>query len=137
MKTFNSVTLDNCTVVFLLSKYNLEVIRAVAGNDKCADCGSPGKSKNIKDHLLFLNCTVNVETFKRDVNMNSNLSCSLMLSNSAVKGSANNIIHIKINMFVVRFVRATNTFTLLPYSIFSQRMQENNIGVGKLQFITY
>ena len=61
MKTSNSVTLDNCTVVFLLSKYNLEVIRAVAGNDKCADCGSPGKSKNIKDHLLFLNCTVNVE----------------------------------------------------------------------------
>ena len=44
----NSVTLGNCTVVFLLSKHNLEVIRAVAGNDKCADCGSPGKSKILK-----------------------------------------------------------------------------------------
>ena len=50
---------------------------------------------------------------------------SLMLSNSAVKGSANNIIHIQIDLFVVRTVRAT--FTLLSHSIFSRRMQENNV----------
>ena len=48
MKTtgnLNPVTLDNWNVVFLSSKHNLEVIRAVTGNDKCADCGSPGKNK--------------------------------------------------------------------------------------------
>ena len=41
---FLNVISDNIDVLFLFCSI-LEQIRAVAGNDKCADCGSPGENK--------------------------------------------------------------------------------------------
>lgn len=53
--------MDNCIVVFFWSKYNLEVIRVVIGNDKCVDCGSFGKNKNYNYYFFFLNYIYKLE----------------------------------------------------------------------------